>query len=96
MDQMNDHTGQLDLAEHCKMAAREAAKHSTPIKKQPLAPEDRGIHKTPTDLQEAELKAAGWVPTSVHPRSPGWRSPDGVMYPGPGYAHSVMKQNNKI
>lgn len=41
---------------------------------------------------EAELKAAGWRPTALHPNSPTWRAPDGVIYAGPGYAHTVMKQ----
>lgn len=42
---------------------------------------------------ELELLEAGWKPTAAHPNSPTWSTPDGKMiYPGPGYAHSVMKQ----
>lgn len=91
---MNDETGQLDFNEHCAMAAKEAAKQSSPIKTEPLTP-DRGIHLTLVDQQELELKAAGWKPMAAHPHSAVWRSPDGVVMPGPGYAHSVMKQSTK-
>jgi hypothetical protein len=58
-----------------------------------MTPEDRGLHRTQEDIQEAELKAAGWVPTSVHPHSPAWWSPERVLMPGPGYAWSVMKSS---
>jgi hypothetical protein len=56
-----------------------------------VTPEDMGIHKTQADLQEDELKAAGWTPVAAHRRSAIWRSPDGVLLPGPGFAWSVMK-----
>ena len=52
---------------------------------------DRGIHLTEQDLQEKELKEAGWVPTSLHPHSSVWWSPERVLMPGPGYAWRVMK-----
>src|SRR5205807_1611317 len=42
---------------------------------------------------EKELREAGWQPTAVHPNSPTWRSPDGQLYPGPGYAWVIMKTN---
>ena len=102
---MNHETGQLDFAEHCAMAAREAEKHSTntpkeppsPIAEQPAkqAPQDRGIHKTEEDVWEDELKAADWKPVAAHGRSFVWRSPDGVLIPGLGYCWSVMKQQQK-
>lgn len=42
---------------------------------------------------EKELKEAGWQPMAVHPNSPMWRAPDGkTVYPGPGYAWTVMKR----
>jgi hypothetical protein len=50
------------------------------------------IRKTQEELQEEELKAAGWTPMTAHPRSPVWRSPEGVLVPGPGYAWLVMKE----
>jgi hypothetical protein len=47
---------------------------------------------------EEELKAAGWTPEAAHPNSPVWYAPTGfcgstkrLAYPGPGYAHQVMK-----
>jgi hypothetical protein len=52
---------------------------------------DQGIHRTPEDQQEFELKQAGWKPVATHPRSPAWRSPEGGLYPGPTYAWMVMK-----
>jgi len=61
-----------------------------------MTPEDRGIHRTQEDIQEAELKEAGWVPTSLHPRSFVWRSPDGVLMPGPTYSWNVMKGLVKV
>ncbi len=39
---------------------------------------------------EQELKEAGWTPLAVHPNSPVWRAPDGMLYPGVGYAWLVM------
>jgi len=60
-----------------------------------MTPEDRGIHRTKEDLQEAELRAAGWVPMAAHAHSAVWRSPEGVLIPGPGFAHSVMKAARK-
>lgn len=59
---------------------------------------DLGIHRTPTYLQEEELKAAGWKPVAAHPCSPVWVSPgDGLLYPGPGFAHSMMlAAKNKV
>lgn len=39
---------------------------------------------------EKELKEAGWTPVAAHPNSPIWYAPDGKLYAGPGYAHSVM------
>ena len=42
--------------------------------------------------QEEELIAAGWRPSTAHPCSPTWLSPDGVLMPGPGFAHMVMLQ----
>jgi len=44
---------------------------------------------------EAELKEEGWQPLTVHPNSPMWRAPDGQIYPGPGYAHSVMEKQTR-
>lgn len=45
---------------------------------------------------EEELKEAGWKPLAAHPNSPVWRDPQGKLYAGPGYAHSVMlKQREK-
>jgi hypothetical protein len=41
---------------------------------------------------EKELKEAGWEPCAAHPNSPMWRDPDGQLFPGPGYAYSVMKE----
>jgi hypothetical protein len=61
-----------------------------------MTPEDLGIHRTEQDLQEAELKANGWVPTSLHPHSAVWWSPDRVLMPGPGFAWSVMKGLIKV
>jgi hypothetical protein len=55
-----------------------------------------GIHVSQEDIQEAELKAAGWVPTSLHPRSAVWWSPERVLMPGPGYAWSVMKATHRV
>ena len=45
---------------------------------------------------EKELKEAGWKPLAAHPNSPTWRSPDGQLYPGPGFAHSVMLEQKKL
>ena len=80
------------MEELIKVAQAEAAKQSTnPI----VALADRGIHRSPEDVLEDELKAAGWKPASLHPRSPKWFSPDGVLVPGPGYAHFLMKQGKQ-
>jgi hypothetical protein len=57
-----------------------------------MTPEDQGIHRTQEDIWEEELKAAGWKPTTAHPRSPTFVSPDGGLYSGPGYAWLVMKE----
>ena len=81
----------LTPIEEAQRAAQEAERVSTNTK-----PEDRGIHRTKEDLQEEELKAAGWVSMSAHPRSAVWRSPAGVLMPGPGYAWNVMKGTTKV
>jgi hypothetical protein len=60
-----------------------------------MTPEDQGIHRTQQDIWEMELKAAGWKPVAAHPHSAKWYSPDGVLYPGPGYAWLVMKGMTK-
>lgn len=58
---------------------------------------DQGIHKNEIDLQEDDLKANGWRPLAKHAHSVFWYSPDGVLTPGIGYAHSVMLANkNKV
>ena len=88
---MNTET--LTVADEHQRAANEAERLSTG--NNTPAPEDRGIHRTREDVMEAELRAAGWTPTAVHPRSPVWRSPDGVLMPF-GYAHSVMKGLIKV
>ena len=44
---------------------------------------------------EEELREAGWTAVAKHPMSPLWKSPDGVLYPGPGYAHEVMSQRKE-
>lgn len=55
-----------------------------------------GIPVKQEDIQEAELRAGGWSPMTAHPRSAVWRSPDGVLTPGPGWAWSVMKGLVKV
>lgn len=45
---------------------------------------------------EAELKEAGWVPGAEHPNSPTWIAPDGQVYPGPGYAWTIMNAARKV
>ena len=76
----------------------------SPIAEQPAkqqALEDLGIHLTLIDRQEIELKAAGWKPMAAHPHSLIWLSPptqsepDGLLHPGPGWAWSVMKEQQK-
>ena len=85
-------TEPTSMDELIKVAQAEAAKQSTnPI----VALADRGIHRSPEDILEDELKAAGWKPVALHPRSPTWWSPDGVLTPGPQYAHSVMKSKQQ-
>jgi len=44
---------------------------------------------------ERELKEAGWRPLAVHPNSPVWRAPNGQLYPGPGFAWSVLQEQEK-
>ena len=44
---------------------------------------------------EDELKEAGWKPLAAHPNSPLWFAPDGQLYPGPGFAWSVMQDRRK-
>jgi hypothetical protein len=56
-----------------------------------MTPEDQGIHRTQEDIQEAELKAAGWTPKALHPHSTLWWSPERVLMPGPAYSWLVMK-----
>jgi len=48
-----------------------------------------------TQRWEEELKEAGWEPLAKHPNSPIWRAPDGQLYAGPGYAHSVMLEQQE-
>jgi len=55
-----------------------------------------GIPVSQADMQEAELRAAGWKPIASHPRSFVWRSPDGVLMPGPTYSWNVMKGLVKV
>lgn len=43
---------------------------------------------------ESELVAAGWRPWAAHRNSPMWISPSGELFPGPGYAHQVMKNGS--
>jgi hypothetical protein len=45
---------------------------------------------------EKDLREAGWEPLAVHPNSPTWRAPDGQLYAGPGYAHSVMLEQKQL
>ena len=52
---------------------------------------DLGMHFSQADIQEAELRAAGWRPVAQHPRSVVWITPDGALSPGLGYSWSVMK-----
>lgn len=56
---------------------------------------DQGIHLTPEDVQEQELKAAGWKPVAAHPHSPIWVSPEGLLTPGPGYAWSLLSDKRR-
>ena len=43
---------------------------------------DLGIHKTPSDVMEDDLKQAGWISVTAHRNSPTWLSPaDGLIYP---------------
>jgi hypothetical protein len=68
------------FADHCAMADREAKRQSTPPGKQPLT--DQGIHRSPQDLIDLELTAAGWTSAAAHPHSDVWISPvDERFYP---------------
>jgi hypothetical protein len=87
-----------DVSELSRVAGEEAAKQST-NKKDDLPPQsvdvaltDKGIHRTQEDVWEEELIAAGWQPCAAHPHAAVWLSPKGEKVPGPGYAHSQMKQ----
>ena len=80
-----------EMDEITKLAAKAAAKASAHY----VAPEDRGIHRTQEDIQEDELKAAGWKPVALHPHSPVWITPTGEKVPGPSYAHSLMVKQNE-
>jgi hypothetical protein len=45
---------------------------------------DNGVHKSPQDIIDAELTAAGWQSAAAHPNSAVWVSPvDGKIYPTP-------------
>jgi hypothetical protein len=68
-------------------AAKACDKASSPY----VAPEDRGIHTDPVLKMCDELLAGGWRSVELHNRGLQWVSPhDGLKYPGPGYAHSLM------
>ena len=45
---------------------------------------DIGVHRSPQDLIDIELTAAGWQSAAAHPNSAVWVSPaDGKIYPTP-------------
>lgn len=88
-------SGTIDAPRTMKDLSREAAQAADKASAPYVAETDRGIHKDPIDRMCDELIAAGWKSLSAHGRSPVWESPDGLKFPGPGYAHSLMVKQNE-
>lgn len=69
-----------------KQAARAAEKASA----KPVALEDRGIHLSPADREDIELRKAGFESVALHPHSFVWMK-NGRKYPR-SYALEMARQ----
>jgi hypothetical protein len=76
---MSIDTSSPEWQTHLQEAEREAKRQSTPPGRQPLT--DQGIHRSPQDLIDLELTAAGWTSAAAHTHSDVWIAPDGKFYP---------------